>query len=218
MAMSEQDIRRHLAVVAAATASERVLVNGALLSPLLTKSEDDLYEFWRQGLSAIALKNGEIVAHAAIEPLAEGNWFELGAVWTREDVRGKVDGLHQHVGLRLYQAILARHREKNILATTVNRAAMIVGWRVGMVALTYSQLPRHVWEATCCCPTSKTGVERALNVPHCKMRETLCFVRVTKETWERLGSPFPRNLPIDFSAHQAEVVIPHDDLVIVLSG
>ncbi|NBX50331.1 GNAT family N-acetyltransferase, partial [bacterium] len=157
--LSEQQILAHLGVVAAATASEQVLVEGVLMSPLLRKSATELYGFWKQGLSAIALKNGEIVAHAAIEPLTEGEWFELGAVWTREDVRG------EHVGLRLYRAILERHREKNILATTINRAAMIVGWRVGMVALSYNQLPRHVWEATCCCPTSKTDVERALNVP-----------------------------------------------------
>lgn len=216
--MEDAKIHDLLSVVASATASSHIIVSGTTMAPLLHKTADELFAFWQQGLSAIAVRNGQIVGHAAVEPLTE-DWFELGAVWVHPDVRGQTlerNGSHPHVGLRLYQAILERHREKNILATTINAAAMVVGWRVGMVPIGYDQLPRHVWEATCCCPSQKTGVSREQNVPHCGMRQQTCFLRVTRETWNRLDRPEPCALPV--RAPTTLAIIPHDDIVILLAG
>lgn len=215
--MDDHKIRSLLTVVASATASSSIVVNGATMAPLLPKSADELYAFWTNGLSAIAVHNGEIVGHAAIEPLTTG-WHELGAVWVHPSMRGRglgSSGTHPHVGLRLYQAILERHREKNILATTINAAAIVVGWRVGMVPIGYDQLPRNVWEATCCCPSQKTGVSREENVPHCGMRQRTCFVRITRETWQRLDRPEPCALPVPPPTTAA--TIPDDDIVILLA-
>ena len=214
--MDDHKIRSLLSVVAKATASSQIVVGSTTMAPLLLKTPDELMAFWKNGLSAIALRSGQIVGHAAVEPLTDG-WYELGAVWVHPDFRGRASasGQHPHVGLRLYQAILARHREKNILATTINAAAMVVGWRVGMVPVGYDQLPRHVWEATCCCPSQKTGVPREENVPRCVMRQQACFVRVTQETWRRLDRPEPCTLPV--SAPTTAAVIPNDDIVIILA-
>lgn len=216
--MDDSRIRSLLAIVASATASSSIVVNGTAMAPLLPKSADDLYAFWEHGLSAIAVRNNEIIGHAAIEPLTAG-WHELGAVWVHPSMRGRGlegNGTHPHVGLRLYQAILERHREKNILATTINAAAMVVGWRVDMVPIGYDQLPRNVWEATCCCPSQKTGVPKAENVPHCVMRQRTCFVRVTRATWRRLNQPEPCSLPV--LAPTTAATIPNDDIAILLAG
>ena len=215
--MDDDKVRNYFSVVARATASSHIVVNGAAMSPLLPKTEDELRSFWDRGLSAIAVCDEQIVGHAAIEPLV-GHWHELGAVWVHPEFRGRSlgnGGAHPHVGLRLYQAILERHRSKNILATTINAAAMVVGWRVGMVPIGYDQLPREVWEATCCCPSQKTGVSREQNVPHCGMRQRTCFVRVTRETWHRLDCPEPCTLPVP--APKTAAVIPSDDIVILLA-
>ena len=215
--MSDSKIRSLLAVVADATASSHIVVAGTTMAPLLPKTVDELFAFWQQGLSAIAVCNGQIVGHAAVEPLTE-DWFELGAVWVHPDVRGRTlerNGSHPHVGLRLYKAILKHHREKNILATTINAAAMVVGWRVGMVPIGFDQLPRNVWEATCCCPSQKTGVPREENVPRCGMRQQVCFARITQETWWRLDRPKPCALPV--SPPTTAATIPNDDIVILLA-
>lgn len=185
-----------------------IIVNGRNMHPLLPKSPGDLREFWDRGLSVIGfIPGGEgshVIAHAAIEPLCIDpetgeQWYELGAVWVHPDVRGKQDlkrDGHKHIGLRLYRAILELHPDKNIMCTTINPAAMIVGARMDMVAIRYSDLPNHVWNTTCCCPTQKTGVAREQNVPNCTLRSKACFVRVTKETWERMGRPEPIALPV----------------------
>lgn len=217
--MDDRRILSFLSVVADATRSSSVVINGTTMAPLLPKTVDELYQFWRQGLSAIAICDGQIVGHAAIEPLTYGLWHEIGAVWVHPDFRGRAlaNGQHPHVGFRLYRALLDRHgADMNILATTINPAAMMVGWRVGMVPLGYDQLPEHVWKATCCCPSQKTGVPREENVPRCGMRQSTCFVRVTHETWVRLGRPEPCTLPV--SAPTTAATVPNDDIVILLAG
>jgi len=215
--MDEQQVIRHLSVVAEATRTSSIVVGSSTMSPLLPKSTDDLYGFWRQGLSALAVKDGLVVGHAAIEPLT-ADWFELGAVWVHPSLRGKSGavGNKPHVGLRIYRAILDRHREKNILATTVNAAAMIIGWRTDMVPIAYADLPRRVWVATCCCPEDKTGLPRERNVPHCPLLEKICFVRITRETWERLGRPPVGKLPIEPPNDGALIL--RDDVAIVLAS
>lgn len=216
--MTRNTIRELLSVVADATTSSHIVVHGAVMHPLLPKTTDELLSFWDQGLSAIALRNDEIVGHAAIEPLVD-DWYELGAVWVHRLVRGSTTaskGQHPHVGLRLYRAILERHRERNILATTINGAAMTVGWRAGMKPISYDQLPKRVWQATCCCPMQKTGVAREQNVGGCRMQETTCFVRVTTETHERMGGPPLVELPVGKPTSIA--VIPSDDIVILLAN
>ncbi len=212
--MNSMNIRDLLSVAAAAISTSSIIVNGTTMAPLLPKTADDLIGFWNAGLSVIAIQNDRIIGHAAIEPLI-GEWFELGAVWVDPSARG-AEGKHPHVGLRLYRALLERHREKNILATTVNPAAMTVGWRVDLVPILYEQLPQEVWAATCCCPATKTGVPRDQNVPHCTMRQKSCFVRITSKTWQRIGCPEPCTLPI--LRPESSATIPDDDIVILLAG
>lgn len=214
---SSFDIRAHLETVANATRDARILVGGVPFSPLLPKSADDLLAFWNAGLSAIALNaDGMIIGHAAVEPLIR-DWFELGAVWIHPDYRGTTKkGSRHHVGLRLYLAILGAHEEKNILATTVNPAAFVVGWRVDMVPVPYESLPRDVWKATCCCPKEKTGVPSEQNVPWCMLRQNrVCFVRVTRQTFTRMGMPETTTLPV--SRPTDTPIITDDGVRIVLS-
>ena len=200
------EIWRNLEIVARATKEETISVSGKTVSPLLPKQAHELYQFWKQGLSVLAFNaDNEVIGHAAIEPLIESqNWYELGAVWVRRDHRGCGDHKHRHVGLRLYNSLLSRHEDKNILATTVNPAAMVVGYRARMVALPYRALPINVWQTTCCCPSSKTGTLQ--NVPYCQLRERSCFVRVTKQTWERLGCPAVSRLPIALPTDRPAIV------------
>lgn len=212
--MDDFKIRPLLAVVADATALSQIVVDGATIAPLLPKTVDELHNFWKLGLSAIAVRNGQIVGHAAVEPLTE-DCYELGVVWTDPNLR-EDGGPHRHVGLRLCRALLERHREKRILMTTVNPAMMVVGWRTDMVPIAYGDLPESAWRATCCCPQSKTGVPREQNVPHCALRERTCFVQVTRETWQRLDRPEPCTLPVP--APTTAAAIPDDDIVILLAG
>ncbi len=86
--MTSTHIRELLSVVAAATSSSHIVVNGTTMQPLLPKTVDELFSFWEQGLSAIALHGDEIVGHGAIEPLTADNWYEFGAVWVHPSVRG----------------------------------------------------------------------------------------------------------------------------------
>lgn len=204
------DIPALLTVVAQATQTTHIVVNGETMAPLLPKTVQQLHEFWRQGLSAVALRNGTVVGHAAVEPLIDG-WHELGVVWTDPRLRTH-GGPHHHVGLRLVQALLARHREKNIIMTTVNGAMMTVGWRVGMVPLRYEQLPDAVWRATCCCPAQKTGTA---NNAKCKLRQETCYLQVTRGTWERMGNPEPCTLPVPKPT--TPVTLPNDDIIILVA-
>lgn len=213
--MTEEQIRQHLSVVALATQTSVIEVAGERVPPLLPKSVEDLLVFWRAGCSAIAVRAGQVVGHAAVEPLV-GDWHELGIVWTHPDVRGRIGGRHPHVGLRLYLALIGRHQGKDIMTTTVNPACMVVGHRAQMVPVRYTDLPAEVWRTTCCCPASKTGVERERNVPHCAIRERTCFAQITQASWQRLGCPTPCPLPAVMPSDP-----PHfepDDILIILSG
>ncbi|MEK7632713.1 MAG: hypothetical protein AAB473_02890 [Patescibacteria group bacterium] len=211
--MDDDKIFRLLSVVAEATASTSIIVNGTAMAPLLPKTTEELAILWKQGRSAIAVRNGRIVGHASVEPLTN-RWNELGVVWTDPGLREE-GGPHRHVGLRLCSALLERHREKYILMTTVNPAMMVVGWRTGMVPIRYDQLPEAAWRATCCCPEDKTGVPRKENVPHCRLRLLGCFVQVTWETWNGMDRPEPCTLPV--CAPTSAVTIPRDDINILLA-
>jgi len=214
--MIEKSVLLQLEKVAEATRTETIQVGDIRMSPLLAKTAEELLTYWRSGLSAMAVSSeGEVLGHAALEPLAPA-WFELGAVWVREDCRG-AGGYYKRVANALYRVLLAANTEKNILATTINPAALGLGRRIGLVPISYESLPSEIWNATCCCPAEKTGVPRGENVPGCQLKEKLCFVRVTQETWERLGRPQVIQLPGLAPAHEAETVPESHNFQIVLS-
>lgn len=218
--MPHDQLMNYLGTISRGMGSAVIHVGNRNMNPLLPKTPEELRKFWDQGLSVIGLMPGgdrsHVIAHAAIEPLCTDpitgeQWYEFGAVWVRPDFRGKHDLKregHRHIGLRLYQAALSQHPDKMILCTTINPAAMVVGIRMDMVAIRYSDLPSHVWNTTCCCPVEKTGVERNQNVPNCTLRSKTCFVRVTRETWERMGRPDPIELPV--TPKQYAIEFPND--------
>ncbi len=168
------DPLKALATVAEATRAEPAL---------LPKTADALIEQWQQGLSVLRFDGEEVVAHATLWHLTDG-WYELGTVWVRRDSRG------HHVSANMYVELFARHPGLNILATTTNAASIRIGMRpeVGLVLVPYAALPEEIRAATCCCPASKT---EAADNRFCRLRDTTCFVRVTRQTWQRLGSPPP---------------------------
>ena len=155
---------------------------------LLPKSADQLREQFDLGLSAIRFHDGRPIAHATLWHLADG-WYELGTVWVARSHRG------HDLSAELYRDLFRGHPERDILATTTNPASLRIGVRVGMRCIPFCALPAAVWRETCCCPAAKTGT--ADNVASCALREKRCFVRVTEETWQRLGRP----AEIDFRAH-----------------
>lgn len=164
---------------------------------LLPQEAENLERQHDAGLTALRFEGEDVIAHATLWLLVDG-WYELGTVWVHSAYRGR--GL----SAELYRELFATHPHRNVLATTTNPASLHIGLQVGMRCIQYAVLPRDVWRKTCCCPPSKTGSDD--NVTRCRLRETSCFLRVTKETWTRLGSPgeidFPRtqNLTVSFSA------------------
>lgn len=214
MNLCSQQLWQHLQTVCHATKTEKIVVNGHEMHPLLPKEPEELLAFWNAGGSVLAVLNDRVIGHAAIEPLLNG-WFEIGAVWVAEDFRGK-ENRHLHMGYRLYKALLERHgRDKFLITTTITPAILVLALRVGMVPVRYRDLPPKVWQATCVCPAKKTGVERSDNVPHCKIKDDGCFVLVSRQTWEHIGSPEPLNLPV--SKPTDEVHIPEDGITFFLS-
>lgn len=212
--LSRDELQRHFQIVAEATLAETVKVNGRVLHPLLPKTAEELFVFWDAGGSVLAILNGEVVGHATIEPLLNG-WFEIGAVWVRKDLRGQKNR-HLHIGYRLYKALLEKHASnKFLITTTITPAIMVLTLRVGMVPVRYKDLPPEVWRATCVCPMEKTGVLRSDNVPLCKIKDDGCFVFVSGQTREHIGSPEPLKLPVPRPTD--EVHIPKDDILFFLS-
>ena len=147
---------------------------------LLPKSADQLRQQFDLGLSAMRFSGGRPIAHATLWHLAEG-WYELGTVWVAREYRG------HDLSAELYRDLFRDHPERNILATTTNPASLRIGIHVGLRCVPFSALPAVVWRETCCCPAEKTGT--ADNVASCVLRQKRCFVRVTEETWQRLGRP-----------------------------
>lgn len=195
-----------LTVVSAATKAE---------TALLDKSVRQLYRLWRMGLSVLVLDADTVIGHAALVPLIpEQNWYEFGVVWIHPEYRHK----SLRLALRLYNALLGHHQDKHVLATTTNPAALGVGWRAGMLPISYSDLPANVWRETCCCPAAKTGSGDGNNLAYCKLRERQdggCFVRITPNTYQHLGKPELIQLPVLEPTNQ--VIIPTDDIHILLS-
>ncbi len=148
---------------------------------LLSKSVEVLLAQWERGLTQVMLDGDEVIAHATLWRLIEDeDWHELGTVWVRPDRRG------HELSAQLYRELFARHPGLNILATTTVAASIKIGAHVGLKMIPYNALPERIRAATCCCPRSKTGVD---DNRRCQLREQSCFVRVTSETWCRLGHP-----------------------------
>ncbi|OGL95628.1 hypothetical protein A2348_01925 [Candidatus Uhrbacteria bacterium RIFOXYB12_FULL_58_10] len=154
---------------------------------LLRKNPDALLAQREDGLTALRFHDGHPIAHATLWHLADG-WYELGTVWVARSHRG------HDLSAELYRDLFRDHPERNILATTTNPASLRIGIRVGMRCVPFRALPASVWRETCCCPFAKTGSDD--NVSACRQRESRCFVRVTEQTWWRLGQP----AEIDFCA------------------
>lgn len=154
---------------------------------LLEKTPEQLAAQHADGLTAMRFHDGQPVAHATLWHLADG-WYELGTVWVARSHRG------HDLSAELYRDLFRGHPERDILATTTNPASLRIGLHVGMRCVPFLRLPANVWRETCCCPAAKTGSED--NVGFCRLRESRCFVRVTEETWRRLGRP----AEVDFRA------------------
>ena len=230
--LSPRQARPYLETVDAAVRKERIEVHGRSVSPFANASMYSLGKAWSAGHSAMAFNElNDVIGHAMLDciggPDPRKLWFELRAAWVREDYRGspqKTPDEHSHVGYRLYKALLDAHQEKSIFETSVTKAAWVVGTRLGMVPIRLPTLPNDVWRKTCSCPKDRTGVDPSNNVPHCIIRDEECFLRVPKQTWERMGKPTPVDFDQDpkVTPHILAVprdapVIPTDDIRVILS-
>lgn len=117
-------------------------------------------------------------------------WYELGTFFVEPFWRFSQTGLP--IGDWLYQHLLDLHRDKNIIGTTTNPSAIATGMRHGMQMVSFSDLPITIHRATCCCPVEKTGTE---NNMRCPLKDAQCRVRVTTQTWERMGRPTRLSYP-----------------------
>lgn len=115
---------------------------------------------------------------------SSARWYELGTFLVIPEYR--YGRSHLPIGDILYRYLLATNREKNILGTTTNSKAIHTGMRHGMQMIRFTQLPRGVHTATCICPVQKTG---AINNALCRLKDQECRVRISTETWRRLGQP-----------------------------
>jgi hypothetical protein len=172
-----------LEIVAEATQRENAL---------LPKTASQLIAQWARGLTVLRFDSDHVIGHATLWPLTRDHWgrdwFELGTVWVHPAHRG------HHLSAHMYVELFGNHPERNILATTTVYASILIGMRpeVGLVLVRYAALPEEVRQATCCCPAKKTGT---VDNRFCQLRDARCFVRVTRQTWERLGSPVTMSVP-----------------------
>lgn len=153
-------------------------------------------QLWKslQSAEAVVLLSADmkIVGYSRLTPLIKDEserWYELGTSWVRSDCRGM--GFCQ----QMYDRLLTRHSEKNILATTTNASALAVGTKCGFITVPRKILPTRVWRASCVCPAIKTGVPAGLQ-QYCKLAQDEpqlksgcdpCCFRITRATAERLG-------------------------------
>ncbi|MBI5645082.1 GNAT family N-acetyltransferase [Candidatus Kaiserbacteria bacterium] len=146
-----------------------------------------------QGFAVAALNSRDvIVGYTRLSHLfgSDGGdaWLELGATYVEPDYRGL--GINK----QMYQMLLPAHDDKNILATTTNVVSLAIGEAFGFVTIDRMLLPAKVWQASCCCPKSKTEAKyddnrdcvRAHGESQCQIGVPACFYRVTRSTAERL--------------------------------
>lgn len=162
---------------------------------LLTKTRKELEPAAQQGHVLIAvdvLADHRVVGGIVLWDLDvdEHNqmWYELGTFFVHPSYR--FHHTHIPIGDTLYARLLNENQGKNILGTTANIHAIHTGARHGMQMIQFSDLPERIRHATCICPSSKTG---AINNVHCLLRDEICRVRVSHDTWVRLGSPALRH-------------------------
>lgn len=122
---------------------------------LLPQVGDNLFAQFTQGLSAIAVENGEIVGHATLWNIAP-NWYEIGTTYVDPRYRGR------HINVILYKELLAIHEAKNILETTTNGISVHVGVKLGFVIIKRSSLPGDAFAGACICGNKKTGSSHPL--------------------------------------------------------
>ena len=115
----------------------------------------------------------------------EAEWNELGTVFVIPEYRYSANR-DLKIADTLYRRMLKAFPHEQILATTTNPSALKSGERAGLKHPGFRVLPDEVRDATCVCPKEKTGVD---NPRDCPLRDTRCFVRVSPETWQRLGQP-----------------------------
>ncbi|MBI4437819.1 hypothetical protein HY631_02610 [Candidatus Uhrbacteria bacterium] len=120
-------------------------------------------------------------------------WYELGTFVVDPEYRYRAQGEKaMPMGDMLYRLMLERHRRLNILATATNPSEIKTGMRHEMKMLRFQMLPIKVHRASCVCPKDRTQVD---NNMICPLRNKACRVRVTKETWARMGYPSTLSYP-----------------------
>jgi hypothetical protein len=155
---------------------------------LLKKTRVDLEPAVQDNRVIVAFSDIEVVGCIVLWDLAPDEtgemWYELGTFLVVPTMRFNLSGLP--IGDVLYRMLLEQHRGKNILGTTTNHKAIKTGRRHGMQMIAFSQLPEAVRAASCICPVNKTGVN---DNRYCRIKDGLCRVRVSFNTWVRMGRP-----------------------------
>ena len=168
---------------------------------LLQKTREDLEPAARHGLVTIAIdtaQSGRLVGCIVLWELERDQmgamWYELGTFLVVSDHRFKARGPHaMPIGDVLTRHILEEHADKMIMCTTTNPAAAHTFIRDGMRVVSFHALPSNVHQATCICPSSKTG---ATNNRFCRIKNGPCYAFTSHNTWESMGCP--ATLPLNF--------------------
>jgi hypothetical protein len=161
---------------------------------LLTKTSDDFRRTAKEGYIIVATDlyaEGMVIGCITLWSLGTDHsgreWFELGSFVLHPEYRFGQTGMP--IGDTLYQMLLLQHRDKNIIGTTTNPHAIHTGQRHGMIMTSFFALPTSIHQATCVCPMEKTDVERERNARSCVIKNSACRIRMTTQTWERMGRP-----------------------------
>lgn len=143
------------------------------------------------GFAVIAFDENVPVGYTRLHPLLaeehpSGGWWELGTTLVLESHRSR--GINK----AMYELLLPYHKDRNIIATSINLASIAVGEQMDFVGITRKSLPEEVWRESCTCPLSKTGCSDgnvncalAWQEPQHRRGGKTCFFRVTKETAQR---------------------------------
>jgi len=161
---------------------------------LLTKTAADFQDVARKGHILVAVdrsENSRVVGCIVLWPLGQDEsnnyWFELGTFMVRPEYRfGSRTSKAMPIGDTLYQYILLLHRHRNILGTTTNRRAVHTGQRHGMQMVSFQKLPPSIHTATCICPADKMQTDDSMQ---CAIKDNGCRVRISFQTWMRMGQP-----------------------------
>ncbi len=174
---------------------------------LLTKTRKELEPASQQGHVLIAVDketSNRVVGGIVLWDLDVDDqgqmWYELGTFFVHPSYRFHHTQIP--IGDTLYARLLKENEGKNILGTTANIHAIHTGARHGMQMIRFGDLPERIRYATCICPSSKTGV---VNNTHCLLRNETCRVRVSHDTWIRLGSPLLESHNNLVSAHFSHI-------------